>query len=238
MSEHVPITGDLLKKILDGATPASVLVGGQALAFWVSHYRINFSLADGIGTITDDADFLGTVADVTSIAKTTAGIAEFPDKRAITALVGMVKIPVSTGFANVDVIHRVVGVDADSVRDHAAEVELENIEFCVMHPLDVLVSKVTNLATLSSKQNEQGVMQTKLALLVTSAYITELSYDADNPRRVLKAINRVVKLAKRSVGRRVSRDYGVSFISAIPKDVVAFEKFHQIRWTRLLDEII
>ncbi|MEM5419641.1 hypothetical protein [Paraburkholderia ferrariae] len=237
IGRQVPITGDLLKKVLDGATSDSVLVGGQALAFWLSHYRINSSFADGIGAITDDADFLGTSEDVQSIARKTDGIAEFPRRRGITALVGMVKIPIDDGFANVDVIHRVVGVDARNVRKHASEVEYDDIEFCVMHPLDVLVSKVTNLAKLASKQNEQGVMQAKLAISVARSYITEVADDMEEPRRVLKAINRVVKLGKRSVGRRVSRDYGISFIEAIPKEIVAFDNFHEIRWGRLLNEI-
>ncbi len=149
----------------------------------------------------------------------------------------MVKIPVDDGFANVDVIWRLVGVEAADVREHASEIEYDDIEFCVMHPLDVLASKVSNLATLASKQDEQGVMQAKLAISVARAYIEEIAGNTEEPRRVLKAINRVVKLAKRSVGRRVSRDYGLSFIEAIPKDVVTFDNFHQIRWPRLVGEI-
>ncbi|WP_186308573.1 hypothetical protein [Paraburkholderia sp. BCC1885] len=231
------MTGELLRRILDGATADSVLVGGQALAFWLLHYGINSSFADGVGAITDDADLLGTREDVKSIARTTGGVPEFPDKRSITALVGMVKIPVDDGFANVDVIWRLVGVEAADVREHASEIEYDDIEFCVMHPLDVLASKVSNLATLASKQDEQGVMQAKLAISVARAYIEEIAGNTEEPRRVLKAINRVVKLAKRSVGRRVSRDYGLSFIEAIPKDVVTFDNFHQIRWPRLVGEI-
>ncbi|KVL12382.1 hypothetical protein [Burkholderia cepacia] len=234
---QIPITGELLKKVLDGATPESVLVGGQALAFWLSHYELTAFAENGVGAITDDADFLGTREDVTSIARNVDGVAEFPDKRAITALVGMVKIPVADGFTNVDVIHRVVGISSLNVKRRASEVTQDDIEFCVMHPLDVLTSKVTNLATLASKQNEQGVFQAKLAINVARAYIIDAANDTEEPRRVLKAINRVVKLAKRSPGRRVTKDYGISFIEAIPKEVVVFENFHKIRWERLVTEI-
>jgi hypothetical protein len=151
---EIAISQAQLAKILSGVTPGAVLVGGQALAFWVTNYDVAMPKALA-GAISDDADFLGSRADVTAIAKAARGIPTFASRNIITALVGQVKIPVSSSeFVNVDVLHNLVGLDPEKVRNHAAEVTWRDVTFHVMHPLDVLQSRIENLAKLRSKQNE------------------------------------------------------------------------------------
>lgn len=239
MSEHeVPISPALLEKVLSGVTPNAVLVGGQALAVWVSHYGVDLNSGPLVGAISDDADFLGSRDDVTAIARSVSGTPVYPPQREITALVGQVKIRVApTEFVNVDVIHKVVGIAAETVRKRASEAIFGATHFFVMHPLDVLLSRVENLAQLATKQNAEGVEQTRLAILVAHEYIAEIAKESDNSRHALKAVEHVVDIAKSSAGKKASQDFGISFFPAIPKHAIKNKSFHAVRWPRLCSEL-
>lgn len=206
---EAPITPDQFERVLSSVSKYAVLVGRQALAVWMVHYKLDQQLAVRISAITRDVDFLGSRDDVTAIAKTVQGVAEFPPRRGLTALVGIVRIPVGDGkSANVDVIHRVVGLKAEDVRRRAFEATNGAQSYMVMHPLDVLASRVENLATLANKQNVQSVRQANYAVQVAREYVSELAI-GDDERSALKAIERVVTIAKSSAGRNIARQHDV-----------------------------
>ena len=80
-----------VKKLLDAGGEDLVLVGGQALAFWVDRYGLSQSNQD-MPAISSDVDFLSrSAADreiVDKLAKVIKGRAIYPNQRALTALVG------------------------------------------------------------------------------------------------------------------------------------------------------
>ncbi|CAM2158996.1 Nucleotidyl transferase AbiEii toxin, Type IV TA system (plasmid) [Pararobbsia alpina] len=239
MSRHeVAISAELLEQALSSVAADAVLVGGQALAVWVSHYGLNASVELEPGVpISLDADFLGQRVDVDSIAKKVRGKALFPAQRAITALVG--QIEVSTGeseYVNIDVIHRVVGLEPDEIRRRASSLTWGDVCFQVMHPLDVLASRVENLKQLADKQNADGAAQARLAVLVAREYVLERLSDGDE-KIALKAIERIATIAKSAAGRTASRDYGVDFRVGIPADAVKNEAFRNQRFPRLREEL-
>ncbi|WP_143220554.1 MULTISPECIES: hypothetical protein [unclassified Achromobacter] len=61
---------------------------------WVEYYQIDALNQNPIGGISEDADFLGTRDDLTSIDAATSGSPRLPTRREITALVGQVFVPV------------------------------------------------------------------------------------------------------------------------------------------------
>lgn len=235
---EVPINQELLTKVLAGISPDSVLVGGQALAFWVSHYGVQLPAVFS-GAISDDADILGQRADVLEIAKRVHGAPELASGRVISALVGQVRIPVRTGeYVNVDVLHKLVGVEPDKVRERASEVTLGDITFLVMHPIDVLHSRIENLAKLKDKQTPQGIEQAKLSLLVANRYTQECAAEGDDGQRhATKVIEHIVSIAKSSAGRRTARDFGIDFLVALPVFAIQAEQFRTIRWPQILKEL-
>lgn len=235
---EVAISQGQLAEILSSVTPGAVLVGGQALAFWVTNYDVALPKAL-VGAISDDADFLGSRDDVLAIANAVHGTPIFASPAVVTALVGQVKIPVSASeFVNVDVLHRLVGVEPGKVRDHAAEVTWNDVTFHVMHPLDVLQSRIENLAKLVEKQNEQGIEQARLAVQVAGRYIAEIAkYPDDGQKHALRLIEQVVGIAKCSAGRRAARDFDVNFWDAIPLYAIESENFTVQRWPRMVKEL-
>lgn len=236
---EVSISQELLTKILRSVTPEAVLVGGQSLAFWVSHYGIQLPKEFQVGAISDDADFLGSRDDLAAIAKSVASTPEYTSLKIISSLVGQVKIPVSKlEYVNVDVLHRLVGLSPSDVRARAARVTVDNVDFLVMHPFDVFVSRIENLAILAEKQNSQGVEQAKLAISVVRHFIEEVAGNPNNGQKhARRLIERVVKLAKKGHGRKVTRDFGIDFRGAIPSYSITSEKFKEIRYPQILAEL-
>lgn len=217
----------------------SVLVGGQALAFWVNRYGVKLP-EKLIGAISDDADILGTRRDVTSIAQQAHGKAQFQPQHSMSALIGHITIPVSEEyFVNVDVLRKLVGIKAAAVREHASEGQLDEVKFLVMHPIDVLISRTENLAQLPDKQNDEGVTQLRLAIMVSAQYIREVAeYPEVGQRHAMKIIEKIVGLAKSGTGRKCAKTFGVSFLDALPAFAITNKDFKEIRWPQILNELM
>ena len=231
-------TLEQLERLLSNADQTTVLVGGQALVFWVDRYGVSISperLAEGISS---DADFLGDRKVVGRLADGVRGKASYPSEHEITALVGQVTIHLNEGeFLNIDVISRIVGIDADAVRKRAVEAQLGNVQFLVMHPLDVLQSRVENLAQIPDKRTEEGIDQARLAIAVAKSYIKAITAEPDGQRLALKAIEHVVRIGKSGAGRMASREFGIEFLAAIPVHLIKNNSFLAQRWPRIVEEL-
>ena len=84
---HMP--ADMVRRVLEAAPASVILVGGQALAYWIDYYRI--PLADGEApAITRDVDFFTPNAAHSSplklFARAIGGKAHVLEPRAVTAL--------------------------------------------------------------------------------------------------------------------------------------------------------
>lgn len=231
-------TLDQLQQLLAIPDQSTVLVGGQALAYWADGYGVSPPPGQLVEGISRDADFLGDRNTVSQLAKGVKGKPSYPSRDAITALVGQVTIPLSESeFLNVDVIHRLVGIDAGEVQRRALRVHLGDVQFWVMHPLDVLQSRVENLARLADKQTPEGVAQADLAVRVARSYVEIASQQTNGQRLAMKAIEHIVRIAKSGSGRKVSKEFGVDFHDAIPAHVVENEHFKTVRWPQIVAEL-
>jgi len=241
--EEVAIPPKVLEVILSSISEDAILVGGQALSVWSSYYDIHYSDHVFVGAISDDADFLGSRSDIRSIASGTKGKSHFTPQHMISALVGQVTIPLNSDeFVNVDVLHSIIGIDAEEVRQRASkftyksQVSEKEYTFFIMHPLDVLKSRVENLAQLREKQNVEGIEQVRIAIAVASAFIKEVALNSAQ-ESVLKQIETVAGIANSTGGKKVRKEFGVSFIEAIPIEVVTNQNFINIRWQRMQQEL-
>lgn len=238
MTEESAFTLEQLKRqVLSKLDSFAVLVGGQALAYWADYFEISLSptqLADGV---TCDADILGDRSAVEKLADA-QGAAVYPSQNAMTALVGQVRIPIGGNeYLNIDIINRIVGIDANTVRRRSLEVRADDIAFHVMHPLDVLHSRVENLARIPDKRNDKYINQTRLSIAVACAYIGAIATEPEGRRSVLKAIEYIVDIAKSSAGRKVSREFGIDFLPAIPARLIDDENFHRHRWPHIVNDL-
>lgn len=238
------ITDDVLVKLLAALPSHMILVGGQALAFWVERFGVDAgSTADNMEAhISRDADFLGRRSDVKTLAELISGSSKYPPEHAMTILCGQaILIQQDAGtFMNIDVIHRIGNMDTEAVSRRAVEARLEGVtgNFLVMHPLDVLMSRAENYRGIPDKQTPNGRRQVLLAIEVAKRYIESMV--ADDEKRALKAIERVAEIARSPAGV-YAREQGVEIYDAIrPEDlrkIVSNENFIRHRLPRLEHEI-
>lgn len=203
-----------------------MLVGGQALAFWLAWFKIDF--ADGPRVyVSSDADFLGFAKHVEAFSRAIGGKAVYPPKRGLSALLGTAEKSAGGSFAGVDVLRKVVGLDADAVRKRAVEVthpQDPSLRFLVMDPVDCLVSRFENLRQIAQKRNEVGAWQANKAIAVCRAYVGEL-IRLGAERKAIKAATALFGLAGSATGLQAHAKYSLDIVKAVPLDAFSTESF-------------
>jgi hypothetical protein len=233
----------LVKRLLGAADENEVLVGGQALSVWIVRYGL--AVPAGLPVVTRDTDFLtqsaAATASVEKFARAIGGKAILPRRLDLTALVGQVELAVSDdAYINVDVIFRVVGLDPAKVLARAVRVELGGATtFLVMHPFDLLKSRLANLHTLREKQNDKGAAQLRLGIEVARAYLREqaarfpAAETGAGRSPVQTLVSEIEKLALDDAGRKVAACWGIHIADAIDPALIPAGPFWTRKWPTL-----
>ncbi len=241
---EAPTPADVVDGLLDAAGPELVLVGGQALAIWLGLYGLRERTPD-VPAVSNDVDFLAQApADrkpVARLANVIHGKAVYPSARALTALVGQAVLDVSDEeYLNVDVIFKVVGIDGHSIRKRAVTVQpAGRPAFLVMHPLDVLRSRVANLHEIPAKQNEKGKAQLALAIDVGRAFLHEQSRAIDPAATaqgrspIQHYVSAIEKMATEDAGRKIAQRHALHVADAIDPHLIPPGPFWTKRWPEL-----
>jgi len=243
----------MVLRVLEAAGPDLVLVGGQALAYWMDYYGVSGSLGSA-PAVSRDVDFLTRDPagrdPLRAFARAIGGQPAFVAPGAITALVGSAIAPAEADrIYNVDLLHRVVGLARDDVFKDAAVVALPGVDspLRVMHPLDVLQSRSANLHELPEKQDDLGRLQLRLAIVVARRYLEEslafLERAADAAgseearrkaaRGALKAIRPVAEYAAGDTARKNAQRHGIHIADAIPAWRIRTAEFWTKQWPHL-----
>jgi hypothetical protein len=232
---------EVFARLVRTAGTRAVLVGGQALAFWVRRYDL--ALPQQFTTVSADTDWLvqssGDKRAVERFARTIRGRTWFPSEHALTALVGQAFFDVSDDeFINVDVIFKVLGIDAEAVRRRAVEAVHEGETLLVMHPLDVLRSRLVNLYRLVEKQTPKGCMQLAMAIDVARCFLREQASmlpTASLARRspLQGYVSAIEQMALEDAGRKVAKRFGLHVCDAIDPSLIPAGPFWTKRWPQL-----
>lgn len=232
---------DIIDKLLRAAGDDLVLIGGQALAYWAHRYGV--VVPEDIVAISADTDFLAQGANdreaVERMARTLQGTAHYPSRSALTSLVGQAHLDLNDDeFINVDVVFKVVGMTPEEVRKRQVRVELDGVSFHVLHPLDVLRSRLANLYELVEKQNPKGVMQLRLAVDVGRSFLRQLSREqapaAPDSRSPLQPfVTDIERMALTDAGRKVAHRFGVHVADAIDPSLIPAGPFWDRKWPTL-----
>lgn len=235
---------EVIEKVLREAGEDVVLVGGQALGFWVQQFGLG--VPAGFAAISNDMDFLArSRADTVSVkrfARIIKGHTLIPSERALTALVGQAVLDVSDDeFINIDVIFKVIGLTAAAVRKRAVRVADGASTFLVMHPIDVLHSRLANLHQLPEKKEAKNLMQLAMAIDVAREF---LRAEAERQTGAGKAmalgrspiqgyVSAIEKLAVEDAGRKVAARHGLHVADAIDPSLIPAGPFWAKRWPAL-----
>ncbi len=161
MKTEAQFNAEWLKILFSHLTEKDILVGGQALAYWAGNYGL---ISFDAPVMTDDADLLAPFEAVSRLAGDLNAIAIYPPHKGFgTAIYGQIEIHInSKEYLNIDVLHKVYGVDSDGIRKRA----IKKDNFYIINPIDLFLSKVTNYARLTLKQDENGKHQAELAIKI------------------------------------------------------------------------
>lgn len=232
--DELPVDRIVLSRILKLVSPEMILVGGQALAFWMLRFGIGGRRggADmGLSGVTTDVDFLSSIDYALKLAHALGARFTASDQRAMTALVGQVRIPAASGLAyNVDILHQMydTGGLAKSAaftrraRARASEVQLEDLRTIrILHPIDVLASRIQNAAGLAQAKGPHVVTQARWSVKVARRAMQQLSrHSAQQVDRPGALAAEIFRLAISRAGRAVHRDHGIEVAHAIPFDLM------------------
>ncbi len=226
---------DAARLIEQTHSTGTVLIGGQAVAFWARY----FDIAPRLPALTADIDYLGTKAEAIRAShrlkiRHKLNIATFDDAtpNAAVLTVDMEGYPEPI---IIDYLAGIIGVDSRAIAKSAITVEFENEPLRVLHPLQLLQAKIWNLYSLEAKRTAEGIEQARLAIEIAAAFIDQVQM---SQKDLLKAIEAISRFAATDPARYAQKNFKLDCLKAIPmsvfKEGVLPPKFHQIRWPKLV----
>lgn len=235
---EAPLTPQDVQKILKICAPQGLLVGGQALAFWADHLDVTrpAPLSDGV---TADADFIGDSALAKLLGERLGWRTWTPTMDDATPQTGKVTKRLKDGtIKQVDFLSGVIGLTTKDLARRALDVEVPGIgRLRVIHPVDVLDSRIQNLHLLAEKRTAAGIAQAKLAVDVARAFMRR-EIGTQGERVGLKLLERIVEIAGDIAAVRVYLLYGIDPLAAVPiEEFRTTSALHKTRWPQLVAEI-
>jgi hypothetical protein len=235
---EAPLTPQDVRKILSICSPRGLLVGGQALAFWSDHLQVErpVNLVSGV---TADADFIGDSVLAKDLAKRLGWQIWIPALDDSTPQTGKVTHRTKSGeVKQVDFLSGVIGLTTKDLARRAIELEIPEIgHLRVIHPIDVLDSRIQNLHLLPEKRTDAGIAQGQLAVEVARAFIRR-EIAARDERSGLRLLERVAEIASDIAAVRVFLLYGIDPLKAVPlEDFRTTAALHKVRWPQIVADV-
>ena len=250
--DQSPITPEVMRRVLAAAGTGLVLAGGQALLFWMKRYQIgppSTTGPQGHAGVTCDADFLGTAAMARQLARALNARLEEMPAEAVSSLVAQIRIPAGHGLEhNIDVIHHLYAAGGlrktveftKRTQRRALTAQLEQgWTIRVLHPLDVLASRIHNAADLIVVKGPHVVTQARWGIEVARAAMTNLlNSDETGGERPGALVQEICRLALSQSGRRVFKEHGVETAAAIPFALLSAQSPARARQARTIFQLL
>ena len=229
---------DAAALISQTASKDSVIVGGQAVAFWSTFFGIQPRLP----SLTEDIDYLATSAEAKrASARVTfrhvLRIATLDDATPNTAILS-VYLPGHKDPIVIDYLSMIEGVDSKQVEQTAVSIEYLGQPIKVIHPLSLLRSKISNLYKFDKKRSPEGIEQARLAIEIASAFVETIVQSAVPKRDLLNAVQSIARFAATNPARYAMEHYGLDCFDGIARSAlvpgVLPALFHEKQWPRLV----
>jgi len=219
-------------------TPRGLLVGGQALAFWADHLQVERPVTLDSG-VTADSDFIGDSALAKDLARRLDWQIWIPALDDATPQTGKVTHRTKGGqVKQMEFLSGVVGLTTKDLARRAIEMEVPNIgHLRVIHPIDVLDSRIQNLHLLPEKRTDAGIAQARLGVDVARAFIRQEVATRDE-RAGLKLLERIADIASDIAAVGVFLLHGIDPLKAVPlEDFRTTSSLHKVRWPQIVAEV-
>jgi hypothetical protein len=235
---EAPLTPEDVQKILSICSPRGLLVGGQALAFWADHLQVERPL-NLVSGVTADADFIGDSVLAKDLARRLGWQIWIPALDDSTPQTGKVTHRTKSGeVKQVDFLSGVAGLNTKDLARRAVEMEVPSIgRLRLIHPIDVLDSRIQNLHLLPGKRTNAGIAQARLAVDVARAFIRQEVATRDE-KAGIKLLERIADIAGDIAAIRVFLLYGIDPLKAVPlEDFRTTSALHKVRWPQIIADV-
>lgn len=226
---------DAAQLIAQTHSKGTVLIGGQAVAFWAGY----FGIASRLPALTADIDYLGTKAEAIRAShrlklRHELKVATLDDATPNAAVLS-VKMDGYPEPIIIDYLAAIIGLESRAIAKSAITVEFEKESLRVLHPLQLLEAKIWNLYSLETKRTPEGIEQARLAIEIGAAFIDQARM---SQKELLKAIEVIARFAATVPARYAREHFDLDCLKAIPapifQDGILPPVFHEKRWPQLV----
>jgi hypothetical protein len=233
------LSDDELAEILHASKNIAILVGGQALSIWANFYHVALPMELTIN-VTRDADFIGS-ADTALIVKGALSNKDWKfaqiTQGVLSPVTAQLTLQTEHGVKEIDFLASIIGLRTDDVRRRAVPLELPNRSVVVvLHPLDVLASRLHNLAEIPEKRNKKGVAQAQLAIGIAREFLRD-SLAHRTEREAFNQIERIRIIVINDKIAPICRQFALDVLSCVPLGEIRNENFKTLRWPQIQREV-
>lgn len=210
-----------------------VLVGGQALSFWVDYFDIALPKLNG-PYLTSDADFCGSRLDAQLLAEALGAdirIATLDDATPNIAVLSYRGL--SGEKLLIDVLSGVIGLSDAEIKNKAIKLVRNDQAIHVLHPVLCLVSRCANLHRIPAKRNGNGVSQAVVAVEVVRRFFRVLHANGLE-RNALKWTKEIRRLGLSPAGIYVYAHYGIDVLAAVEAVQFKSPRFAREDWPNVI----
>ena len=203
-----------------------IIVGGYALEFYANRYGVGIDTEHPAAT--RDLDILGSSLDAQQLQELLSFtfdskiLIDTNDHGSANTAVISIHLDGEEEPLIIDYLAFLQGLKSKEVKARAIEFELssssgkDNYKIVVMHPLDVLVSRVINIVRLPSKQHSRALAQVDLAIDMIRAWFSKLEAEKQETMSH-EAAREIINFAQSKDGKSALSKYGKNVMEAIPK---------------------
>lgn len=199
-----------------------VLVGGQALNFWLMYYEIDVSHIKTPFVLTQDVDFLSSIREAKELATAIGAKIELVSNLSINDVcvaTATFKSASSDATLVIDFINTVCGIEDNEIIKHAVPAAIDDRILKVMHPIHTLVSRIANLHSIPHKRNTTGIEQARLSVLIAKSSLDVYISNGDM-HSAHQLIRKVYDLARSPSGYYVFEYFHIDVLDAV-NDVIS-----------------
>jgi hypothetical protein len=199
-----------------------VLIGGQAVHFWVNYYATrDATLTSGAPFTSKDVDFCGDARQARAAAEALGGTASCRTLDDATPNTGLVTFTYGGEEHEIDFLDRPHGIERADVERMAITVRTsaEGSSFRVLSPVLCMESRVCN-TSLAGYTSEHALRQLRASIICAREFLTDLAA-AEDSRSFLRLCERVFHFAR---GNRrhpqpkgVFDEQGIDPFAAVPR---------------------
>ena len=208
------------------------------MALWAAVYEVT-PPAVLSAAISSDADFIGSVQFARKLGHALKpGELWQPAPDDATPQTAKLTRTVEEGIKQIDFLDGIAALDTDAVQRRAVILTLASgTDLRVLHPLDVLESRLQNLRLIAGKRNVAGIAQAHLAVGIVRSFLLRLIEDGASIRVIFDAITRVGQIATNKTLTGVMLDYSVDVLSAVPAERIQQPAFRTKRWPQITQAV-